>query len=76
MLSYLIKLLFMLSFVKTVKTIPCSFNGMNWLLSFLTWKVFAVQSEIMSSRSNKYQFNKIFGEVFYFEWTNTTYKNR
>ena len=72
MLSYLIKLLFMLSFVKTVKTIPCSFNGMTWLLSLLTCKAFAVQSEIISSRSDKYQSDKVFGEAFYFEWTNTT----
>ena len=63
MLSYLIKLLFMLSFVKTVKTIPCSFNGMTWLLSLLTCKAFAVQSEIMSSRSNKYQSNSLWRSV-------------
>ena len=61
--------LFMLSFVKTVKTISCSFNGMTWLLSLLTCKV---QSEVMSSRSNKYQSDKVFGAVFYFEWMNTT----
>ena len=62
----------MLSFVKTVKTITCSFNGMTWLLSLLTCKAFAVQSEIMSGRSNKYQSDKVFGEAFYVEWTNTT----
>ena len=62
----------MLSFVKTVKTIPCSFNGMTWLLSLLISKAFAGQSEILSSRSNKYQSDKVFGEAFYFEWTNTT----
>ena len=62
----------MLSFVIIVKTIPCSFNGMTWLLSLLTCKAFAVQSKIMSSRSNKYQYDKVFGTVFYFEWTNTT----
>ena len=61
-----------LSFVKTVKTITCCFNGMTWLLSLLTCKAFAVQSEIMSGRSNKYQSDKVFGEAFYVEWTNTT----
>ena len=62
----------MLSFVKTVKTIPCSFNGMTWLLSLLICKAIAVQAEILSSRSNKYQSDKVLGEAFYFEWTNTT----
>ena len=38
----------MLSFVKTVKTILYSFNGMPWLLSLKTCKEFATQSEIMS----------------------------
>ena len=32
MAGCLIKL-FVLSFVKTIKTIPCIFNGMTWLLS-------------------------------------------
>ena len=62
----------MFYFVKTVTNIPCSFNGMTWLLSLLTCKALAVQSEIMSSRSKKYQSDKVFGAVFYFKWTNTT----
>ena len=62
----------MLSFVKTVKAIPCSFNGMTWLLSLLTCKGFAAQSEIVSSRSNKYQACEVFGAAFYLEWTNAT----
>ena len=54
----------MLLFVKTVKAIPCSFNRMTWLLSLLTCKAFAAQTEIMSSSSNKYQSYEVFGAAF------------
>ena len=62
----------MLSFVKTVKIIPCSFLWNDLVAFLLTCKAFAVQSEVMSNRSNKYQTDKVFGAAFYFEWTNTT----
>ena len=37
----------MLSFVKTVKTIPFSFNGMTWLISLSACKAFAAKTEII-----------------------------
>ena len=60
-----------LSFVKTVKIIPLSFSGMNWLLFNYTL-VKRVQPDqklylLYDGRRNKYQSREVFEAAFYYE---------
>ena len=74
MLGASLNYLFMLFFVKTAKTIPCSFNGMTWLLYKLAQYLQPNQKLCLlnDSWSNKYQSGEVFEAAFYFEWMNTT----
>ena len=59
------------SFVKTVKIIPLSFSGMNWLLFNYTLVKHLQPDQklylLYDGRRNKYQSGEVFEAAFYFE---------
>ena len=74
-LVVLLNYLSMLFFVKTVKAIPCSFNGMTGCYLYRLAKHLQPNQKLCllnDSRSNKYQSGEVFEAAFSFKWTKTT----